>query len=139
VTELTLNHENIAQAMLKTRGDLAKASREPYVYCNAMQMREAVRAYPEIRNRYHTLLAEELQEKGLHIAERILKMAELQEEAFGDPEKDIPADPKIAIELSKEISRLIAEGKKTNISSNTAVILTSKEDAAELLREFLGG
>jgi hypothetical protein len=85
-----------------------------------------------------------MQEKGLHIAERILKMAELQEAAFGqtivDSEGnnlDIPADPKTVIELSKEISRLIAEGKKTPFSSKEANSLAGREDGQELLESFL--
>jgi hypothetical protein len=89
-----------------------------------------------------------MQEKGLHIAERILKMAELQERAFGgefeyvDDDGEVrtqfvPSDPKMVIELSKEISRLIAEGKGTNISAKTAILLASKEDAKEILENFL--
>jgi hypothetical protein len=139
--------ELIAQAMLATRGDLGKASRCDAVPYNAMALRNCVKDNPEIRQRYHELLAQELQEKGLHIAERILKMAELQEVAYGydrineeTGEREIrPADPKTAIELSKEISRLIAEGKGINISQQSAVIIASKEDAREMLSEFLGG
>lgn len=136
--------EIIAQAMLMTRGDLAKASRLDSVLHNAMSLRAIVKDNPEIRQRYHSLLAEELQEKGLHIAERILKMAELQEQAFGGTftdeegeEQPIPADPKTVIELSKEISRLIAEGKGQNMSPKAAVLIASKEDAAEILAGFL--
>jgi len=136
--------ELIAQAMLETRGDLAKASRLDSVEHNAMSLRSVVKSNPDIRRRYHELLAEEMQEKGLHIAERILKMAELQEAAFGqtiiDSEGnnlDIPADPKTVIELSKEISRLIAEGKGQNMSSKTINLLVSKEDGKELLESFL--
>ena len=136
--------EIISQAMLMTRGDLAKASRLDSIEYNAMALRAIVKANPEIRTRYHTLLAEELQEKGLHIAERILKMAELQEAAFGqtiiDSEGnnlDIPADPKTVIELSKEISRLIAEGKGQPMSSKSVMILASKEDGKELLESYL--
>ncbi|MGI9571629.1 MAG: hypothetical protein ACR2PH_18240 [Desulfobulbia bacterium] len=134
----------IAQAMLQTRGDLAKASRFDSVPHNAMSLRRVVKEEPQIRARYHELLAEEMQEKGLHIAERILKMAELQEACFGGETTDDEgnpvmgiADPKMAIELSKEISRLIAEGKGTNISQKSAVLLSSKEDAAEILAQFL--
>ena len=147
MTELVLSteHELIAQAMLRTRGDLAKASRFDAVQYNAMALRQVVRDQPNIRIRYHELLAEEMQEKGLHIAERILKMAELQEKAFGgeftDPEtgntEEHLQDPKMAIELSKEISRLISEGKGTNISTKAAVLLASKEDAKEILAGFL--
>jgi hypothetical protein len=136
--------ELIAQAMLITRGDLAKASRSGTVDHNAMSLRAVVKANPDIRRRYHELLAEEMQEKGLHIAERILKMAELQEAAFGQTvvdsegnDLDIPADPKTVIELSKEISRLIAEGKGQNMSSKTINLLVSKEDGKELLESFL--
>lgn len=144
---LSQEHELIAQAMLETRGDLAKASRLETVTYNAMALRAVVKDNPEIRVRYHELLAEELQEKGLHIAERILRMAELQEKAMGQTvmvqgpdgleEMDIPADPKMVIELSKEISRLIAEGKNQNMSAKTTVVLASKEDAKEILANFL--
>lgn len=134
---LTVEEENIAQAMLKTKGNLALASRLDTVSLNAMALRAKVRSNPSIRIRYHELLAEELQEQGLHIAERILEMSKLQQKAYGDEENNIPPDPKMAIELSKEISRLIAEGKNTNISNKSAMIITSKEGAAELLREFL--
>ena len=141
---LSTEKELIAQAMLETRGDLAKASRLDTVNHNAMSLRAAVKESPEIRRRYHELLAEEMQEKGLHIAERILKMAELQEAAFGqtiiDSEGqplDIPADPKTVIELSKEISRLISEGKNQRMSAKAIVVLSSKEDGKELLQSFL--
>jgi hypothetical protein len=146
---LSLDHESIAEAMLTTRGDLAKASRLPTVQHNAMSLRHIVKTNPEIRKRYHEMLADEMQEKGLHIAERILKMAELQEKAFGveyedkDPEsgetviRTSPADPKMAIELSKEISRLISEGKGQNMSAKAAVVIASKEDAKEILTAFL--
>lgn len=153
MTELVLplshEHEMIAQAMLATRGDLAKASRFDAVGLNAMALRREVQDHPNIRARYHELLAMEMQEKGLHIAERILKMAELQEQAFGgeyeytNPDtKEVETrthlqDPKMAIELSKEISRLISEGKGQNMSAKSAVILASKEDAKELLADFL--
>lgn len=152
MTDLTeqLSHDDelIAQAMLMTRGDLAKASRLDSVPMNAMALRARVTSMPGIRVRYHELLAQEMQEKGLHIAERILKMAELQERAFGgefeyvgeDGElkmQFIPPDPKTAIDLSKEISRLISEGKGANISAKSAVLLASKEDAKEILENFL--
>ena len=148
--EIAISHEFelIAQAMLMTRGDLAKASRLDSVEHNAMSLRAVVKDNPPIRQRYHELLAEEMQEKGLHIAERILKMAELQEAAFGgemeiinaEGEKEmmpLPADPKMVIELSKEISRLIAEGKGQNMSAKHTMVLASKEDAKELLQAFL--
>jgi hypothetical protein len=150
VNEIVISDEFelIAQAMLMTRGDLAKASRLDSVDYNAMSLRALVKDKPEIRQRYHELLADELQEKGLHVAERILKMAELQEQAFGGTmeimnelgameEVPIPADPKMVIELSKEISRLIAEGKQQNMSAKSTVILASKEDAKEILASFL--
>ena len=144
---LSSEHELIAQAMLETRGDLAKASRLDTVNLNAMALRSEVKSNPLIRKRYHELLADELQEKGLHIAERILRMAELQEKAMGQTiivegmdgpeEMEMPADPKMVIDLSKEISRLILEGKGQNLSSKAAVIIASKEDAKELLSSFL--
>jgi hypothetical protein len=141
-------HELIAQAMLQTRGDLGKTSRFDSVPYNAMALRNVVRDHPEIRRRYQQLLSFELQEKGLHIAERILKMAELQEKAFGGEIEyedelgntatmQVPPDPKMVIELSKEISRLIAEGKSQNMSAKSAVIIASKEDAEEILKNFL--
>ena len=146
--EISYEFELIAQAMLMTRGDLAKASRLDSVDHNAMSLRVVVKDNPNIRKRYHELLAEEMQEKGLHIAERILRMAELQEAAMGgemevtnemgDQELiPLPADPKMVIELSKEISRLIAEGKNQNVSAKSAVLIASKEDAKELLAGFL--
>ena len=49
----------------------------------------------------------------------------------------IPPDPKMVIELSKEISRLIAEGKNQNMSAKNTLVLASKEDAKELLEAFL--
>lgn len=145
---LSFEHESIAQAMLETRGDLSKASRMPSVAFNAMALRKEVASHPDIRVRYHQLLATELSEKGLHIAERILRIAELQERAFGgteiitdedgtDTEIHVPADPKMVIELSKEISRLIVEGKNQNISPKAAVLIATKEDAAEILAAFL--
>ncbi len=140
--------EIIAQAMKMTRGDLAKASRLDSVMHNAMSLRVVVKDNPIIRQRYLELLAEEMQEKGLHIAERILKMAELQEQAFGgevaieNAEGEIelmpvPADPKTVIELSKEISRLIAEGKNQNMSAKSTMVLASKEDAKELFMAYI--
>jgi len=138
-------HEIIAQAMLATRGNLSKASRFDQVGMNAMALRAEVQANPDIRARYHELLAIEMQESGLHIAERILKMAEMQEQAFGGSITDPITgevvehmqDPKMAIELSREISRLISEGKGINMSDKSAVILASKEDAREILAGFL--
>ena len=140
--------ESVAEAMVKTRGDLAKASREPSVQYNAMALRAVVRENPDIRKRYHELLTIELQESGLHIAERILDMVALQKQHMGGPmeivnesgEKetiDMPADTKMVIELSKEISRLIAEGKGQNMSERNAQLIASKEDAFEILKRFL--
>jgi len=141
---LEAEQECIAQAMLETRGDLAKASRSDSVPYNAMALRAIVKENPDIRKRYHELLAEEMQEKGLHIAERILKMAELQEQAFGHTiidsegnELEIPADPTTVIKLSQEISRLIAEGKNTPMSEKTVLVVASAQDAKELLESFL--
>jgi len=136
--------ELIAQAMLATRGNLASASRFDSIQYNAMALRNIVKDNPSIRRRYHELLADEMQEKGLHIAERILKMAELQDRAFGGDYEDDDGvirqhhvDPKTAIDISKEISRLIAEGKGQNMSAKAAVVIASKEDAKELLAGFL--
>lgn len=134
---LSDNDETIAQAMLKFKGNLAIVSRQPEIDMNAMALRSYVSSKQNIRVRYHELLAQELQEQGLHIAERILEMSKMQQDAYGNAELNIPADPKMAIELSKEISRLIAEGKGTNISNKSALIITSKEGAVELLQEFL--
>jgi hypothetical protein len=140
--------EAIAVAMVETRGDLAKASRSSTIQYNAMALRAVVRENPDIRKRYHELLTIELQESGLHIAERILDMVALQKQHMGGPmeiineagEKetiDMPADTKMVIELSKEISRLIAEGKGQNMSARNAQLIASKEDALELLKSFL--
>lgn len=151
IAPLSMEHENIAQAMLTTRGDLTLASRDTTVSLNAMALRREVAECPAIRVRYHELLTQEMQESGLHIAERILSMVALQKRAYGgevtevDPETgemvtmNLPPNAKEAIELSKEISRLIQEGRGANVSHNSAVILTSKEDAAEILAQFLNG
>lgn len=142
--EISSEVEAIASAMLLTRGDLAKASREDTVPYNAMSLRAIVKDNPEIRMRYHELLVEELQDKGLHIAERILKMAELQEAAFGGSfiddngdEQPMPADPITVIRLSQEISRLITEGRMQVMSSKTASMLVNKEEAVEILAKYL--
>lgn len=151
MSELTLvgaEVEAIAVAMVETRGDIAKASRSSTIQYNAMALRAVVRENPDIRKRYHELLTTELQESGLHIAERILDMVALQKQHMGGPmeiineagEKeiiDMPADTKMVIELSKEISRLIAEGKGQNMSARNAQLIASKEDALELLKSFL--
>jgi hypothetical protein len=148
MTEITTEFEAIAQAMLTTKGDLGKASRSKTIGCNAMQLREVVRKNPEIRRRYHELLAESIMEKSVHIAERVAEVADLKEQTLGGPmeivnevgEKeiiDMPADIKSYIEVSKELSRLIAEGKNQNMSAKAVVVLASKEDAQELLEGFL--
>jgi hypothetical protein len=140
--------EAIALAMVETRGDLAKASRSSTVQYNAMALRAVVRENPDIRKRYHELLANELQENGIHISERILTMVDLQKQHMGGPmeivneagEKetiDMPADTKMVIELSKEISRLIAEGRGQSMSAKATVLIASKEDAQEILAGFL--
>lgn len=144
---LSQEHELIAQAMLETRGDVSKASRLPTVSFNAMALRAEVKANPQIRRRYQDLLTDELMDKGLHVTERILRMVDLQDKAMGctvmvegpegPEEMDMPADPKMVIELSKEISRLIAEGKNQNMSTKAANMLTSKEDAKEILLAFM--
>ena len=144
---LSNEFEVIALAMLESRGDVAKASRSKSIPYNSMALRALVKKHPEIRRRYQNLLTDELMDKGLHITERILKMVELQEKAMGCTvmvegidgmeEMDMPADPKMVIELSKEISRLIAEGKNQNMSNKSAIMLTSKEDAKEILKGFL--
>jgi len=151
IPALSMEHENIARAMLTTRGDLTLASRDTAVSLNAMALRREVQDCPAIRVRYHELLTMEMQESGLHIAERILGMVALQKRAYGgefdevDVETgelvtmNLPPDPKMAIELSKEISRLIMEGKGVSVSNKSAIILTSKEDAAEILAKFLDG
>jgi hypothetical protein len=145
VIELIQEYEYIAQAMLVTRGNLKDASRDPKVAYNAMALRSVVKDNPLIRNRYQELLSEEMQDKGLHISERIMKMAELQEEAYNggtfiDVEgnsQEVPPDVNTIINLSKEISRLIMEGKGTPMSNKAMVLMTSKEDAAVLLAGFL--
>ena len=144
IAELPQEFELIAQAMLQTRGDLGKASRYDSVNHNAMALRHLVKQHPEIRKRYQELLTDELMDKGLHISERILRMVDLQDQAMGQTIIDaegqpleLPADPKMVIELSKEISRLIKEGKEQNVSTKSAVLLVSKEDAKELLSGFL--
>ncbi len=144
---LSHEHELIAQAMLQTRGDVAKASRYDTVEHNAMSLRAEVKKFPEIRRRYQELLSDELMDRGLHVSERILRMVDLQDKAMGQTvmvegpdgmeEMEMPADPKMVIELSKEISRLISEGKNQNMSTKAAVMLTSKEDAKEILAAFL--
>ena len=141
---LSSEKQTIAELMLKYRGNLVSVSRDAQCHYNAMALRRFVKDNPEIRTAYQGLLAEELQDKGIHITERILKMAELQEEAFGKTiigedgkPIDMPADPKMAIELSKEISRLIAEGKGQSMSTKHTLVLSSKKDIKEILDGFL--
>lgn len=142
---LSTEFENIANAMLETRGNLNKASRKDSVSYNAMALRKVVKDNPLIRRRYQELLADELQDKGLHISERILKMAELQEEAYEGGvfvdiegnEQETPPDINTIINLSKEISRLIAEGKGTPMSDKALVMMVNKEDGATLLAAYL--
>jgi len=129
--------EDIAQSMLMTKGNLTEVSRLPTTQMNAMKLRQFVASNPSVRLRYHELLSEQLQESGLLMAERILEMSTLQQKAYGDIENDIPSDPKMAIELSKEISRLIHESKNTNVSRDAAVMIVSKESAKELLEHYL--
>lgn len=139
LTELVLSgdDESIARLMVEHTGNLALVSRDPAVSMNAMTLRAHVRSTPNIRLRYQELLNDELVDSGLHISERILKMVKLQEIAFGDIENDVPADPKLVIELSKHISELIKEGKQINVSQKSAMVLSSKEDAVEMLKRFL--
>lgn len=146
MNEIEISNEfvAIAEAMRDVRGDLAKASRSKLVNHNAMALRRIVKDNPIIRRHYHVLLAEEMQEKGLHIAERILAMVELQGQAMGHTVKDmnggdidIPADINQVIALSKEISRLIAEGKGQSMSTKQTLLIASKEDAQEILAAFL--
>lgn len=142
---LTREFENIAEAMLDSRGNLKEASRSSKVNYNAMALRSVVKDNPVIRQRYQELLADELADKGLHIAERILKMAELQEKAYdggsfmdiNGVEQECPPDINTIINLSKEMSRLIAEGKGTPMSRDAMFVMASKEDGAKLLAAFL--
>lgn len=135
--DLVTYHEAIAGLMLKHRGNLNLVSREPEIRENAMALRGLVKSNPDIRSRYQELLTEELQDYGLHISERILKMAEMQEVAYGDLENDILPDPKTAIEISKHISDLIKESRTVSVSSNSAAVITSKESVGDILRRFL--
>jgi len=136
VAEKDLNRI-LPSMMVEASGDITRISRREDIGMNAMELRRYVASTPSIRRDYHRLLADELQDYQLHIAERILSMAKLQQRAFGDEENDIPPDPKTAIELSKEISRLISEGKNTNVSPGSAKVMASKEDIKEVLRRFL--
>lgn len=135
--ESDLNRQ-LPALMVTHSGDVSKISRLPDVGMNAMELRRYVAATPSIRRDYHRLLAEELQDYQLHIAERILNMAKLQQKAFGDAEKDIPPDPKMAIELSKEISRLLTEARGSHMNPENAKIIASKEDIEAVLERFLG-
>lgn len=142
---LTGEFERIAQAMAATRGNIALASRSDTVEHNAMSLRRVVKDNPIIRRRYQELLTEELAEKGLQISERILKLADLQERAFGGEMEDVitgdmvelPPDVRSVLDISKEISRLITEGRMQNMSEKSAKNLVSKENAEEILKKFL--
>ena len=125
----------LAELMVEHNGDLIAVSRDVRTEHNAMSLRRAIAADPEVRKEYHRLLTEKLQEAGLHITERILKMVRLQNQCFGSEE--VPADPRMAIALSREISTLISEGKNQKVSGKAAVLMTSKEDAKEILLAFL--
>lgn len=129
--------ELLAEIMLRHKGNITKVSREPEVSFNAMSLRVHLASNPQVRNRYQELLTQELQEAGLQIGERILKMVEIQNQAFGDVENGIPTDTKAVIDLSKHISELLKEAKGYNVSDRSAVLITSKEDASELLKEYL--
>lgn len=144
-TILSHQDELIAQALLTTKGNVVSASRLDSVTQNAMALRLHLKEHPEIRRRYQELLGGALQECGLHIGERILKLAELQDKAYGYVEVDettgenfeIPPDPKTVIDLSKEISRLMQEGRLANMSASAANRTASKQDVKELLEAFL--
>ena len=133
--EISLQDEIIAQAMVRHTGNLSKVSREKAVEFNAMSLRRHVADNPSIRLRYQELLTEKLQESGLQIGERILKLVQLQEKAYGTD--SVPTDVKAVIDISKHISELIRESKGLNVSDRSAVLITSKEDASELLKDFL--
>ena len=130
--------ELIAQAMLNTRGDLNKVSRNSEIGMNVMQLRELVRNQPKIRERYQELLTFELQDSGLHISERLLKFSKVQDMALtGDEEAGILPDPKLAIDISKHISELIRESRSINVSEKSVVMITSKGSVVDLLQGFL--
>lgn len=132
---MTREAQELAELMVEHNGDLTAVSRDARTNHNAMSLRNAIASDPTIRVEYHRLLTEKLQESGLHITERILKMVNLQNKCFGSEE--MPADPRMAIALSREISTLIAEGKSQKVSGKAAVMMTSKEDAKEILLAFL--
>lgn len=129
--------EKIANAMVENKGNLILVSRSPEIIMNAMQLRLFVSSNPSVRERYSALLIEELKESGLHVVERILSMNKMLINSYGDVENDILPNPKEAVELSKEISRLIEEGKTANISGKYAKEIISKEGAFELLEKYL--
>lgn len=137
LTTVSDQDEKIAQLMLEHKGNLNLVSRDPSVMENVMALRTRVSSNPNIRTRYQELLSYELQESGLHISERILKMTKLQDACFGDIENDIPADPKMAIELSKHISDLMKEARILNLTQDGANTLVSKESAEDILKAFL--
>ena len=132
---MTLEAQQLAELMVEHNGDLTAVSRDVRTNHNAMSLKNAIASDPSIRRHYHELLTEKLQESGLHITERILKMVRLQNKCFGSDE--VPPDPRMAIALSREISTLIAEGKQQRVSGKAAVMMTSKEDAKEILLAFL--
>ena len=143
MNEITINPEpehlndQIVQAMVENQGNLAKVSRLPEIGLNAIKLRQYVKDNPIIRDRYQKALTEALSESGVHIAERLLKFLALQDAAFGDTELGVPADPKMAIEISKHISELIRESRGINLNPTSIAVITSKEGAADILKEFM--
>ena len=137
VYNLSKPDEELAELMVVYRGNLNKVSRDSACPLSVQKLRRHIQATPDIRGRYQQLLTESLQEAGLHISERILKMTDMQEEAYGDIDNDIPADPKLVIEISKHISDLIKESRGLNVDATSAVLLTSKESVQGLLEQFL--
>lgn len=128
---------DIAELMAEFNGDLVAVSRDPRTEHNAMSLRNFVSSNPMVRTEYNRILSEKLQNSGLQISERILKMVKLQDYAFGNKEENIPPNIPYAISVSREISALIKEGKNQNVSGKAAVMLVSKEDASELLQAFI--
>ena len=140
MNELAVNNnlnEMIVQAMVDNQGNLAKVSRLPEIGLNAIKLRQYVRDNPIIREKYQLALTDALSDSGAHIAERLLKFLKLQDQAFGDVELEIPADPKMAIEISKHISELIRESRGISLNPTSIAVITSKEGASEILKEFM--
>lgn len=139
---ISIEAETLAGLMVEYNGNLKLVSRAHPEH-NLMSLKQAMVNDPRIRMRYTELLAEKLNESGLHITERILQMVELQEIALGrstdEDGNDIQLLPDVnaAIAISKEISRLIAEAKGQNVTGQAAIILVSKEGAADILSSFL--